>query len=727
MLVHQRAGTDQIDKPWFTVDPANGYLYASWTNFTAGTDRIEFKRSTNGGASWDPVIIMNAAASNGLVQGSRPQVGPGGEVYVVWYEIGPIDADFAKIRKSTDNGASFGVEATAVSYFTNFGTGAPGFNRLRSIDNPSIGVDNSTGPNSGRIYVAVNESINWYDDALGGGGSKSEVEANGTIGTATPFTAGQRLRGSLAAASPSPDYWSFPATQGTTYIFWCDSLSAMFYTMRIFCTDGVTSLAQGGDNTGGPGGQGFVVWTAPSTATYYMRMATVAGGTNGGYRIQTGVNANPGAGSEVARDHRDIFVAYSDDATTWTKVRANNDPGYLDDFLPEVQVACDGYPYVMWYDWRDAAAINCGGSSATYVSRSTNGGAAYPLNQAVASVLTNWNIAASNLAPNMGDYIGLHAYGKGEWLAMAWGDGRLGDVDEFGATASCEYTLTNCPPNQVVVSPPFGVYTLNLTATLNNLNVLFGNSYGLSVITSRGWATSVAPTANVLASGSTVINYSVDVPDTATAGPAQVCLIATLNGTAHAETCCVTLTIDHPVAALASVVSASGHPDRAEVEWMVSSAAPVNVYRTRDGAVWERLTTVSPDGSGRLVYRDLNVTAGQRYGYRLGVTAAGQEVLIGDVWVDVPAGTSFALRPVQNPVSGGVLTVSFSLPKNAPASLEILDLGGRRVAREEVGGFGAGTHVLTLRQLQGKLGEGVYMVRLTQGGRSVTTKVSVIQ
>ena len=168
-VVVQRSGTDLLDRPWLSVDPASGALFVTWTNFVAGTTpRIEFTRSIDGGTSWSPPQTVNAPASNGRVQGARSQVGPGGEVYVVWYEVGLADLDFVKIRKSTNLGVSFGAEATAVSFFTNFGSGAPGYNRLHGVDYPSIGVDNSTGPHRGRIYLAVNESVDWFDDPLGG-------------------------------------------------------------------------------------------------------------------------------------------------------------------------------------------------------------------------------------------------------------------------------------------------------------------------------------------------------------------------------------------------------------------------------------------------------------------------------------------------------------------------------------------------------------------------------
>jgi hypothetical protein len=734
IVVHQRSGTDLVEQPWLTVDPVSGSVYATWTKFVAGTtSRIEFARSTTGGTIWSAPQVLSAPAFDGLVEGPRIQVGPNGEVYTVWHQIGLTDADFVKIRKSTSLGVSFGSETTAFSFFANFGSGAPGFNRLRSVDDPSIAVDVSTGPHRGRVYVAVNESVNWFDDPLGAVGNRSEVESNGTTATATPFLSGETLRGSLAIASPSPDYWSFGATQGTTYVFVVDSLAAMYYTMRLFCTDGATSLAQTGDSEGCPGSASALVWTAPASGTYWLRMATVsvsvAGcppSTSGGYRVRTGINANPGAGAEIARDQRDIVVAYSDDGVAFTKVRANDDPGHLDDFLPEVQVAGDGCPYVLWLDWRDSEGVNCGGSSASYVTRSTTGGATYASGQRVASALTNWNVALANLTPNMGDRIGLHASGRTTGIAMAWGDGRLGDIDVFGATASSAFALSSCPGAQVV-APAKGGVAVDLSATVENHNLLFANTYAVSVTSSRGWPMVVAPTVAVPAGGSANVPFTIQLPETAKAGLANACLILTLNGGADAETCCVPITVDRPVATLASVIEAFADPGRVEIEWQVMTAGPVSVERSRDGIVWNRLGSATPDGAGRVRHRDDAVAAAGRYGYRLGLMTADGERNAGEVWIDVPAAASFALGVVRNPVTDGIPVVRFSLPGPQPATLEFLDPSGRRLHRQDVGVLGAGSHVLAFPELRGRLGEGVILVRLTQGGRTITRKLSVLR
>ena len=82
---------------------------------------------------------------------------------------------------------------------------------------------------------------------------------------------------------------------------------------------------------------------------------------------------------------------------------------------------------------------------------------------------------------------------------------------------------------------------------------------------------------------------------------------------------------------------------------------------------------------------------------------------------------SLALRPA-NPVTGP-LTVSFSLASGAPATLAAYDLGGRQVVFREVGSSGPGWHTLRLDVLPA----GVYVVRLSQAGRILTSRVAVIR
>jgi len=80
------------------------------------------------------------------------------------------------------------------------------------------------------------------------------------------------------------------------------------------------------------------------------------------------------------------------------------------------------------------------------------------------------------------------------------------------------------------------------------------------------------------------------------------------------------------------------------------------------------------------------------------------------------------MRP--NPAIGSV-HVAFALPTSAPATLELIDLSGRVVRSQDVGSLGAGTHVVTLANGR-TVAAGVYWLRLTQGGRALTAKATIM-
>ena len=67
--------------------------------------------------------------------------------------------------------------------------------------------------------------------------------------------------------------------------------------------------------------------------------------------------------------------------------------------------------------------------------------------------------------------------------------------------------------------------------------------------------------------------------------------------------------------------------------------------------------------------------------------------------------------------------MSFSLPGDDPATLELVDLNGRRVMSREVGSLGAGSHTLSLQSETAGLSSGVYLLRLSQRGHSLSSKV----
>lgn len=93
--------------------------------------------------------------------------------------------------------------------------------------------------------------------------------------------------------------------------------------------------------------------------------------------------------------------------------------------------------------------------------------------------------------------------------------------------------------------------------------------------------------------------------------------------------------------------------------------------------------------------------------------------------VDSPDVPQLALRGAYpNPMRSD-LTVSLSLASSGSASLELLDLAGRRVAFRDIRSLGAGPHRVTL--VSGRtVRPGLYLVRLAQGGQTRSLKVAVL-
>jgi hypothetical protein len=78
-----------------------------------------------------------------------------------------------------------------------------------------------------------------------------------------------------------------------------------------------------------------------------------------------------------------------------------------------------------------------------------------------------------------------------------------------------------------------------------------------------------------------------------------------------------------------------------------------------------------------------------------------------------------------NPSLAG-LRAAFSLPDAAAARLELTDLAGRRILARDVGALGAGEHVVDLTEGR-RLAPGVYLLRLTRGNESVTSRAVVVR
>ena len=186
---------------------------------------------------------------------------------------------------------------------------------------------------------------------------------------------------------------------------------------------------------------------------------------------------------------------------------------------------------------------------------------------------------------------------------------------------------------------------------------------------------------------------------------------------------------DGPVPVQLSLVSSEVTSERVSLTWHVAdgSIASAAVYRRAGSASWRWVATIDSDGSGLLRYEDLDVEPGESYGYRLGWAESGREQLSTETWVEVPTAFTLQLAGFTPNPSIGAVTVSFTLPSTAPATLELLDVAGRRLISRDVGSLGAGQHLVRLDDGAARLNPGVYFVRLSTGGHQLISRGAIVR
>lgn len=193
---------------------------------------------------------------------------------------------------------------------------------------------------------------------------------------------------------------------------------------------------------------------------------------------------------------------------------------------------------------------------------------------------------------------------------------------------------------------------------------------------------------------------------------------------------CVMLNRSSPraVPVLVSIVDAVVQGSDVVLDWYSAGARNLTglVERSFDHGVWVKLASVATDGTGHLRYRDSGVSPGE-YRYRLSIELPSSDAgTTGEVAVLVPGQSQFELESVHPNPTTGLSKVTISLSDAGPATLEVVDVSGRLVARHPVGALGPGRHEFLLPG-QTALGEGIYLVRLRQGSRSVSRRFVVLR
>ncbi|MBI3460675.1 hypothetical protein HY230_12070 [Candidatus Acetothermia bacterium] len=169
------------DKELLAIDntdsPYSGALYLTWTEFffTGGT-RILFARSTDGGRTFSTPVPLSQWGRG--VQNSVPVVGPHGELYVVWRQSSehPLQNKII-FRRSTDGGESFDPRVEIAST-TLIGVLRDCNGRrmvLQGDMRVNIGPMAAVDHNSGAIYVVYSGDPDYNAETGANGPDMSDV------------------------------------------------------------------------------------------------------------------------------------------------------------------------------------------------------------------------------------------------------------------------------------------------------------------------------------------------------------------------------------------------------------------------------------------------------------------------------------------------------------------------------------------------------------------------
>lgn len=121
---------------------------------------IELSRSNDGGLTWSRPVTVDEVCGEAALQGSQVAVGPDGSVNVLWEEFADLRGGGREMRfrRSVDGGASF-EPVVRIDAVSPIGGGSWLKAGARSgFEFPSLAIDRSNGPARGLLYAAWSDA-----------------------------------------------------------------------------------------------------------------------------------------------------------------------------------------------------------------------------------------------------------------------------------------------------------------------------------------------------------------------------------------------------------------------------------------------------------------------------------------------------------------------------------------------------------------------------------------
>jgi hypothetical protein len=178
---------------------------------------------------------------------------------------------------------------------------------------------------------------------------------------------------------------------------------------------------------------------------------------------------------------------------------------------------------------------------------------------------------------------------------------------------------------------------------------------------------------------------------------------------------------------LPRLVSIEAGPGRVHLVWQGADTDPTTyqVQRRTDAEGWRSLRESRLGTEGALELEDRGVLPGAHVVYRLAIEKQGVTVSLEETAIDIPLPMPLTLRFVRTEDRGRTIRINYVLETHDRASLEILDVAGRRMLTRDLGSPGAGEH--ELRIASEPLPAGIYFTRLHQNQRVRTARLTLIR
>ena len=181
---------------------------------------------------------------------------------------------------------------------------------------------------------------------------------------------------------------------------------------------------------------------------------------------------------------------------------------------------------------------------------------------------------------------------------------------------------------------------------------------------------------------------------------------------------------------LLSLFQAEAAPDGVVLRWQFGGAAQdaeLRIERSEpSNGPWTPLDVAIRSEGGRFSATDRGVEADRTYRYRLIVELASGSVTFGPIEVSTgPVAKGFALTRVSPSPATGPVTIEFTVARQAPIRLTVLDIQGRVTARLVDGTVRPGSYqaVWSGDGSHGPARAGVYFVRYEAAGPGMTKRL----